>query len=71
MEALLKEYDFETESQYYEYIYESVVNGQRKQARSLFHEMPQDNRLEFVDWVYDNINRAEEFVFDIIKYVII
>lgn len=48
MKKLLKAYDFANDSEYYEYIVDSVLNGQRKQAKELFNDMPVANRKEFV-----------------------
>ena len=48
MKELLKQYGFTTDSQYYEMIFESVINGQRKQARMQFLLMPRSNRIYFI-----------------------
>lgn len=40
---LAKYYDFEEENQYYNYILDSITNGQRQQARMLYGKlMPRD-----------------------------
>jgi hypothetical protein len=33
-ETLAKEYDFEHEHEYYDYIVDSLINGQKKQVKS-------------------------------------
>lgn len=37
--TLAKELDFETEEQYFDYILDSEINGQRQQVRSLISDM--------------------------------
>ena len=48
MSRLLKDYDLSSDMQYFEMIVESVINGQRTQARELFNEMPRADRRAFV-----------------------
>jgi hypothetical protein len=48
MKKLLEEYGFEDYTEYFEYIVESVINGQVKQARELFSAMPREDREEFI-----------------------
>lgn len=47
-EDLAKEYDFESENDYFNYIVESLVNGQRQQVRSLFNRMKPESQREFL-----------------------
>lgn len=55
-ETLAKEYDFESETDYYDYIIESVSNGQRTQAKSLFKKMKNYDRERFlVDYLDERI----------------
>ena len=49
MEKLLKQYGFEDYTEYFEYIVESVINGQIQQATELFSAMPRENRVEFIE----------------------
>ncbi len=44
--TLAKEYDFNTELEYFNYIIESIVNGQRKQARELINKMQKKDKKE-------------------------
>lgn len=47
-EDLAKDFDFTTEQEYFDYIVESLVNGQRQQVRSLFNKMHKDSQQEFL-----------------------
>lgn len=47
-EDLAKEYDFETAEQYYQYIIDSVSNGQRGQAKNLFRQMENYDKERFL-----------------------
>ena len=44
MKKLLKIYSFFSDMQYFEMIVESVVNGQRTQAKEQFNAMPKENK---------------------------
>lgn len=52
MKKLLKAYSFNSDMQYYEMIVESVINGQRKQAREQFNAMPKENKKSFLKSIY-------------------
>ena len=55
MEELLKELEFDNEVQYFEYIVESYINGQKKQAKELYLAMPLDRRECFIlEWTEQN-----------------
>jgi len=54
MKKLLKVYGFTSNEQYYDMVLESLVNGQRTQAREQFKAMPRDNRKEMVMYVNHN-----------------
>jgi len=57
MKKLLKDLDFTTEYQYFEYIIESYINGQKKQAKELFQAMPLDKREYFIlEWLDQETN---------------
>ena len=47
-EDLAKDYDFQTESEYFDYIIESMVNGQRQQVRDLFNAMHNEDKQKFL-----------------------
>ncbi|MDC7250731.1 MAG: hypothetical protein PQJ49_12510 [Sphaerochaetaceae bacterium] len=47
---LLKEYDFETIEQYFEYIVESIINGQRTQANSLLKNLSKKQLKQALQW---------------------
>jgi len=48
-ETLAKEYDFEFEHEYYDYIVVSLINGQRQQVRDLFNQMHNDDKQYFLN----------------------
>lgn len=48
-EALAKEYEFEFENEYYDYIVVSLINGQRQQVRDLFNQMHNDDKQYFLN----------------------
>ena len=46
----LKEYDFNTIDQYYNYICESIVNGQRQQAKALTKKLSKQQKKDAVKY---------------------
>ncbi len=56
MKKLLKEYSLFSDMQYFELIVESVINGQRTQAKNQFKAMPKDYQKLFVKNIYGNWN---------------
>ena len=44
MSRLLKAYGFNSDMQYFEMIIESVINGNRTQAKEQFNAMPKDDK---------------------------
>ena len=48
IDKLIKERDFETPADYYEYILDSIANGQRPQAVQLYQNMRKVNREIFL-----------------------
>ena len=46
---LAKEYDFETEEEYFQYIVNSLINGQRQQVRELFLKMKKADKETFLN----------------------
>jgi hypothetical protein len=49
MKKLLKAYGFNSDMQYFEMIVESVINGNRQQAKEQFKAMPKEGRVRFLD----------------------
>ena len=47
----IKGLDLETLENYFDYIIESKINGQRKQARELFNELSNEQKKQFFDYV--------------------
>ena len=52
MKKLLKQYGFKSDMQYFEMIVDSVINGQRTQARNQFNAMPRKVRKAFIVSIY-------------------
>jgi hypothetical protein len=51
MKKLLKEYELNSHVQYYEMIVDSIINGQRTQAKELFSAMPKRWRIDCLMWL--------------------
>jgi len=54
MKKLLKDYDLNSDMQYFDMIVLSVINGQRTQAKELFNQMPRKVRKSFIVSIYSN-----------------
>ena len=54
MKTLLKEYELNSDMQYFEMIVDSVINGQRTQAKEQFNLMPRKVRKAFIVSIYGN-----------------
>jgi len=52
MKKLLKSYGFNSDMQYFEMIVDSVINGNRTQAREQFMAMPKEYRKSFVKSIF-------------------
>ena len=59
-ETLAMEYDFTTKEEYFNYIVESVVNGQRQQCRNLFAQMKGEDQQEFLIDYLQNDNGYQQ-----------
>lgn len=47
-EDLAKDYDFETKEDYFNYIIDSLINGQRQQVKDLFNQMKGEDQQYFL-----------------------
>jgi len=47
-EDLYKDYDFNNKNEFFNYIIESLINGNRSQVRELFNEMKPESQEEFL-----------------------
>ena len=54
MKKLLKEYDFNSDLQYFEMIVDSVINGNRTQAKAQFTAMPKQYQKKFIKALFGN-----------------
>jgi len=56
MKKLLKDYGFNSDMQYFEMIVESIINGQRTQAKEQFKAMSREYRKQFIKACTDDWN---------------
>ncbi len=54
MKKILKDYELNSDMQYFEMIVESVINGNRTQAKEQFNAMPRKIRKNFIVAIYSN-----------------
>ena len=54
MKTLLRDYELNSDMQYFEMIVDSVINGQRTQAKEQFNLMPRKVRKAFIVSIYGN-----------------
>jgi hypothetical protein len=69
----LKSYEFETIFDYFEYIFDSVSNGQKKQTKELFNKLSESQKIEFYEWLdtfthYDK-EEGENAVLEFLNYI--
>ncbi len=48
---ILKDYDFDTIEQYYDYIVDSFINGQVKKAKKLTKELSNKQQIEGLEYI--------------------
>lgn len=60
MKKLLKTYEFKTREQYFDMIIESVINGQRTQAKEQFNAMPKVEKQMFLKYNLANPELLEQ-----------
>jgi len=49
-QKLIKSYDFDTIEDYFNYIIDSKINGQRAQAKELYNTLSQTQKDSFTRW---------------------
>ncbi len=54
MKKLLKGYELTTNEQYYDMCIESLINGQRAQARMQFNKLPKENKKDLLNYIKQN-----------------
>lgn len=47
----LKALDFTTMEEYFQYIVDSIINGQKKQAKELFEGLSKGQKVTFYSWI--------------------
>ncbi len=59
---ILKDYDFKTITEYYDYILQSIINGQRQQAIALAEQMNIKQKKEAIEYLelYSMHNQSDE-----------
>lgn len=62
---LAKEYDFSNENEYFQYIVDSLINGNRQQVRDLFNQMKPEDQEEFLTTYLDVQNGYQKSVLNI------
>lgn len=66
----LKDYEFNNIEEYFDYIIESIINGQRKQANDLVGELSKGQKKDFMDWAgFMSIN-DDPYVNEALKLVL-
>ena len=62
-EDLAKQLDMDTSEDYYQYIVDSLINGQRQQVRGMFNKLP-DTDMEFflINWLSNDPNSPHRSV---------
>ena len=46
----LKQYDFESIEDYFNYIIESKINGNHKQVKDLYRKLSAKQKIDFLEW---------------------
>lgn len=63
----LKAYDFQNIEQYYDYVLQSIINGQRQQALKLILKMSQEQKKQaynyFEDYVGNDADECRKLIF--------
>ncbi len=61
----IKGLDFETIEEYFQYIIDSITNGQKSQAKNLFIDLSAKQKLDF----YHYVEMMEQSLIDILDVV--
>jgi len=66
--TLAKELDFTTETEYFDYLIESHINGQFTQCRNLFNTMKKEDKKEFIKYVDNSYTEKDikDFYFNLL-----
>ena len=51
LKTLCKVYEFENEYEYFDYIIESLINGNRTQCRELFNDLREDDKKSCIRYI--------------------
>jgi len=66
--TLAKELDFTTETEYFDYLIESYINGQFTQCRNLFNAMKKEDKKGFIKYVDNSYTEKDikDFYFNLL-----
>lgn len=51
---IYKDYDFNSLEEYYNYIIDSLINGNFSQVKNLYNKLNKENKKEFYSYCYNN-----------------
>lgn len=68
--TLAKELDFSNEIEYFEYLVDSLINGNRQQAKNLYKAMKKDDRKRFFEYLeeYESEQKTIDFFDELRPY---
>lgn len=66
IKTLAKELDFSTSSEYYQYITDSFINGNRSQVKALFNAMANENKCEYCQ----ELAQGDPTELEVLRYLI-
>jgi len=61
--TLAKELDFTYESEYFDYLIDSYINGNLSQCKELFNAMEKDSQKQFILYLKNGFGLDKEFYF--------
>ena len=66
--TLAKELDFTTESEYFDYMIDTHINGQFTQCRNLFNDMSRANQKAFITYADNSLSdkKIRDFYFNLL-----
>jgi len=61
---LAKGYDWDNDYEYFEYIEDSLINGNRSQVNKLFDALDKEGKKEYFAYAKENNHEAREYLID-------
>lgn len=68
---IIKSLDFQTIEDYFNYIINSEINGNRSQVRNLINDLSNVQKAKCLNYIGDNFNSVENSDVDIVKNLIL